>query len=340
MAALGKEPVEGLRRRPGRARRVVRRRRRAKWWRSSARTAPARRPASTCSTASSRPTPARSGWAERSLVGLPPHRIWRLGVGRTFQVDRHLRLDERARERADRPALAPPAELLAVEPRAARLLRQRGGSAARARRHARARPTRPCAVLAYGDLKRVELAIALANQPAPAADGRADRGHGAGGARRADGARRGARAPTTASRCSSPSTTWSVVFGFASRVIVMHLRRDHRRGLAGRGARRTRACARSTLAMLEVAGLSAGLRPRAGAVRRRPRRRAQGEVVALLGRNGAGKSTTLKAIMGLVPPLSRRSACSTAGASRASSPTRSRASAWATCPRIGVSSRT
>ncbi len=32
----------------------------------------------------------------------------------------------------------------------------------------------------------------------------------------------------------------------------------------------------------------------------------QGEVVALLGRNGAGKSTTLKAIMGIVPPRSGR----------------------------------
>ena len=31
----------------------------------------------------------------------------------------------------------------------------------------------------------------------------------------------------------------------------------------------------------------------------------EGEAVALLGRNGAGKSSTIKSIMGLVPPPAR-----------------------------------
>lgn len=55
--------------------------------------------------------------------------------------------------------------------------------------------------------------------------------------------------------------------------------------------------------MLEVRNLSAGY-GRARVLFDVDLDAREGEVVALLGRNGAGKSTTLKAIIGLVPPLS------------------------------------
>ena len=64
-----------------------------------------------------------------------------------------------------------------------------------------------------------------------------------------------------------------------------------------------RACARCILAKLEVRGLSAGY-GRARVLFDVDLDVGEGEVVALLGSNGAGKSTTLKAIMGLVPPSS------------------------------------
>ena len=58
-------------------------------------------------------------------------------------------------------------------------------------------------------------------------------------------------------------------------------------------------------AMLEVVGLRAGYGP-AEILFGVSLRLARGEVAALMGRNGAGKSTTLKAIMGLVPPRAGR----------------------------------
>ena len=99
----------------------------------------------------------------RSLLGRKPRQIWRLGVGRTFQITAtfasmtvrenvqvallnfHRRLNSIA-------SLAEP--LYADE--AMQLLARVGITDQAAR---------PCAVLAYGDLKRVELAIALANRP-------------------------------------------------------------------------------------------------------------------------------------------------------------------------------
>jgi branched-chain amino acid transport system ATP-binding protein len=61
--------------------------------------------------------------------------------------------------------------------------------------------------------------------------------------------------------------------------------------------------ARCTLAMLEIRALSAGY-GRARVLHEVSFDARAGEVVALLGRNGAGKSTTLKAIMGLLRPWS------------------------------------
>nr|WP_044550319.1 ABC transporter ATP-binding protein [Azospirillum lipoferum] len=97
------------------------------------------------------------------LVGLPPRRIWALGVGRTFQITAtfasmtvaenvQMVLLSRARRLF---GLWRPAAALFREPALALLERVGMGSQA----------DRPCGVLAYGDVKRVELAMALASEP-------------------------------------------------------------------------------------------------------------------------------------------------------------------------------
>jgi len=101
--------------------------------------------------------------AGTELIGLRPDRIWRLGVGRTFQIAETF------------------ASLTVVENVQLALL-SHAGRVFRAWRSARlqfrdealallasigmdAQAERAMSVLAYGDVKRVELAMALANQP-------------------------------------------------------------------------------------------------------------------------------------------------------------------------------
>ena len=100
---------------------------------------------------------------DTSVLGLPPHRISRLGVGRTFQLTQTFG-SMSVRENVQVALLSDQRRLRSMTAFAPRLyaeeaeaLLERVGMGAQAER--------PCAVLAYGDLKRVELAVALANRP-------------------------------------------------------------------------------------------------------------------------------------------------------------------------------
>jgi len=102
-------------------------------------------------------------FAGKNIAGLEPRAIWRLGVGRTFQVAAtfgSMTVAENVQmalisHGGDIHRLWKPAAALHRE-RALRLLAQVGMVEA---------ADRPSRELAYGDVKRVELAIALANEP-------------------------------------------------------------------------------------------------------------------------------------------------------------------------------
>ncbi len=97
------------------------------------------------------------------VTGWPPRRIWRKGVGRTFQITQILP-SFTVRENVQLALLSHRRRLLDVFSRA----RNADADAAEAllwRVGIGGLAERACGLLAYGDLKRVELAIALANQP-------------------------------------------------------------------------------------------------------------------------------------------------------------------------------
>ena len=99
----------------------------------------------------------------RELVGLAPHRIWRLGVGRTFQITATYP-SMTVCENVQMALLSHHRRLLSLKGRASALYRHEA-LALLERVGMAEQEERPCSVLAYGDLKRVELAVALANAP-------------------------------------------------------------------------------------------------------------------------------------------------------------------------------
>jgi branched-chain amino acid transport system ATP-binding protein len=97
------------------------------------------------------------------LSGLPPHAVWRRGVSRTFQITATFS-SLTALENVQVALQSHRHETYALLSRAARLEAE-AARALLAQVGLDGQADRPAGVLAYGDLKKLELAMALANEP-------------------------------------------------------------------------------------------------------------------------------------------------------------------------------
>jgi branched-chain amino acid transport system ATP-binding protein len=99
----------------------------------------------------------------QELVGRKPRAIWRLGVGRTFQIAETF-ASLTVVENVQMALLSHDGKLFSMWRSAAAY--KRGEALALLEQVGMApQADRPCSELAYGDVKRVELAIAMANSP-------------------------------------------------------------------------------------------------------------------------------------------------------------------------------
>ena len=99
----------------------------------------------------------------QELLGLAPRDIWRLGVSRTFQIVETF-LSLTVVENVQMALLSRDKKLYSFFTRAANYKRAEALELLE-QVSMKAQADRPCSVLAYGDVKRVELAIAMANAP-------------------------------------------------------------------------------------------------------------------------------------------------------------------------------
>lgn len=99
----------------------------------------------------------------RKITGLRPREIWRRGVGRTFQITGTYP-SMTVIENVQMALMSHHRKLYAIAPRAWRLYRDEAFEFLKTV-EMEDQADRPCSVLAYGDLKRLELAIALCHRP-------------------------------------------------------------------------------------------------------------------------------------------------------------------------------
>ena len=99
----------------------------------------------------------------KNIAGMQPRKIWRMGVGRTFQITATY-ASMTVVENVQMALMSHHKRLYSLTTFAHKLYRDEAlalldtvGMVDQSERH--------CAVLAYGDLKRLELAVALANDP-------------------------------------------------------------------------------------------------------------------------------------------------------------------------------
>ncbi|ATI42251.1 ABC transporter ATP-binding protein [Pacificitalea manganoxidans] len=99
----------------------------------------------------------------RAITGLKPRQIWRLGVGRTFQITGTYQ-SMSVIENVQMALISHHRRIFSVAPYAWKLYRDEAMEFL-ATVGMEAQADRPCSILAYGDLKRLELAIALTHRP-------------------------------------------------------------------------------------------------------------------------------------------------------------------------------
>lgn len=99
----------------------------------------------------------------KELVGIPPRKIWRMGVGRTFQITETF-LSMTVLENVQMAIISSNRRIFNLVARATRLY-QEEAMALLELVTMQDYAHRACSELAYGDLKRLELAIALAHKP-------------------------------------------------------------------------------------------------------------------------------------------------------------------------------